>query len=139
MTLRFSPVQADIITFLKTQGSTPEDFAKARGLKLSTVLVQLARARRKDREARIFHATYNGLMGGNPNLRQWLKVQEPAYPVPLTPGEREVVDRHLQNLVVRQPPVGKHRRNGRPKHHGVTARRKRNKPVQRSVKRRGRR
>lgn len=92
MTLRPSPVQVDIVTFLKVPGSTPEDYAKAKGRSVETVYVQLQRLRRKDREARMFHAWFNGTMGSNPNLMKYMKVVEG-----LSPSEAREVDRHLQN------------------------------------------
>ncbi|MDG6969939.1 MAG: hypothetical protein JRN54_02375 [Nitrososphaerota archaeon] len=136
MTLRFSRTQKDIIAFLKVPGTSPEKYADLHGIALSTVLVQLARARHKDRDARVFHATYNGLMGANPNLRQWLKVQEPAYPVPLTQGERSEVDRRLQDLVVRQVPVARRPRKGKRRNHASTGHQTRKGTERRNVKRR---
>lgn len=91
MTLRLSPAQLSIVNFLKAPSTSPEDYAKARGVTVSTVWVQLHRIRRKDKDARIFHAMFNGLMGANPNLRQYFKIVEG-----LTPVEQQEAERRLQ-------------------------------------------
>lgn len=92
MTLRPSPVQLDIVKFLKAPHATPEDYARATGKSVETVYVQLRRLRLKDKEARIFHAWFNGTMGSNPNLMAYMKVVEG-----LSPSEEKEVQRHLQN------------------------------------------
>ena len=92
MTLRLSPKQLDIITFLKAPGTTPESYAKAHFQSVKTVYVQLGRVKAKDKEARIFRAFINGMIGRYPQLRQWIKPQ-----TELTPKEAATVENGLQN------------------------------------------
>jgi hypothetical protein len=100
LTLRLSPVQLSIINYLKIPGNTPELYAKSKFQSESTVRVQLARIRAKDREARVYRATLNALIGRNPWLRQWVKV-----PSGLTPKDEATVERRLQNPIDLQASV----------------------------------
>jgi hypothetical protein len=93
MTLRLSPVQLQIIDYLKgNPANTPDMWAKATGHSVNTAYVQLGRMRAKDKEARVFRAFYNGLLGRYPWLRQYLKEQKEP-----TPSEQATVERALQN------------------------------------------
>lgn len=130
LTLRLSTMQAELFNFLKIPNNTPEDFAKMKHIDPSTASVHLSRIRRKDREARIFHAMINGSMAGNPNLKLWLKVHEEG----LSAGEQKELDRRLQNLTALQIPVRKHARNIRAKQQDSTGSKRAGSAKRRPVK-----
>ena len=137
MTLRLSPTQLSIIDYLKgNPNNTPEMWAKATGHKAKTAYTQLGRARAKDKEARVFRAFYNGMIGRYPWLRQYLKPQ-----MDLTPKEKEDVDRGLQNPK-QTPTEGRGSRKGvrkqgpdrGPRRHGATRRKAPNHRTRKSVR-----
>jgi hypothetical protein len=129
LTLRLSPAQLDIVNHLKIPGNTPESYANMKDISEHTVWVQLSRLRAKDKEARVFHATYNGLMGGNPNLLQFLKVTEG-----LTSGEKMEVERRLQTPNGLRDSVEKRGQKGRRKGHDYRVRKPDKRRIRGTVK-----
>lgn len=134
MTLRLSPKQLDIINWLKVPGTTPESYAKVHFQSETTIRVQLARVRAKDREARVFRATLNGLIGHYPQLRQWLKIPYDGQPEPnLLPKDKATVERRLQNPNDLQASVSRQGQKGRSGYHASVRRGKGNTIQRKSV------